>query len=126
MSEQNARPAERFGTVLEIRRQDDGSVPAALIAAAFRASQTAAVMLVLESVSPGEVDRVLDTVVSGSDLAVPGVRYADVRDDAVVLPVAAQAGRIFAGSAGFRRNLDAHGIAHLDVTEFPRARPAGE
>lgn len=89
-----------------------------LIAAAYRASLAAPVLLVLDRVSPAEVDEVLDDVVRSSPLNRPGVRYADAEDDATVLAAATRAHRTFASSDCFRAKLEARGLRYHDLTEF--------
>jgi hypothetical protein len=75
---------------------------------------------VLDRVSRAEVDRVLDHVVTSSELIRPGVRYADVEDDATVLAAAKQAHTIFASSDRFRAKLDAGGLRYHDFTDLER------
>ena len=103
--------------VLEVGRQPDGALQGELIAAAYRASLDARVLLVLDRVSPAEVDKVLDGVVRSSPLQRPGVRYANVEDDATVLGAATQAHRIFASSDCFRAKLETRGLPYHDLTE---------
>jgi hypothetical protein len=103
--------------VLEVARQPDGGLRGGLIAAAYHASLAAPVLLVLDRVSPAEVDKVLDDVVRSSPLNRPGVRYADVEDDATVLAAAKQAQRIFASSDCFRAKLETRGLRYHDLTD---------
>ena len=49
----------KFLAVLEVGRQSDGALRRELIAAAYHASLAAPVLLVLDRVSPAEVDKVL-------------------------------------------------------------------
>jgi hypothetical protein len=107
---------DKFIAVLEVGRQPDGALQAGLIAAAYRASLAAPVLLVLDRVSPAEVDKVLDDVVRSSPLNRPGVRYADVEDDATVLAAATRAHRTFATSDRFRAKLEARGLRYHDLT----------
>jgi hypothetical protein len=107
-----------FITVLEVGRQPDGALQGELIAAAYQASLAAPVLLVLDRVSPAEVDKVLDDVVRSSPLNRPGVRYADVEDDATVLAAAKQAHRIFASSDCFRAKLETRGLRYHDVADL--------
>ena len=78
-------------------------------------------MLVLHSVSPREVDRLLDPVVADSGRDHRGVVYANIGDDNAVLNVAAGAAQVFAASDAFRAKLTSRGIAFRDVSE---AEPA--
>ena len=107
-----------FIAVLEVGRQPDGALQGGLIAAAYRASLAAPVLLVLDRVSPAEVDEVLDDVVRSSPLNRPGVRYADVDDDATVLGAAKRARRIFASSDCFRAKLETRGLRYHDLTDL--------
>jgi hypothetical protein len=106
----------QISTLLEIRRSAGGEIPEALISAAYLASASATVMLVLDSVSPSEVDAVLDPVVAGAGRYHRGVVYANARDDAAILNVAAAASRVFAASPAFRAKLASRGIAFEDVS----------
>src|SRR5262249_17669148 len=93
----------------------DGALQGGLITAAYHASLAAPVLLVLDRVSPAEVDKVLDNVVRSSPLNRPGVRYANVEDDATVLAAARQAHRVFASSDCFRANLETRGLRYHDL-----------
>ena len=107
----------QVATLLEIERQADGAIPASLITAAYRASRLTPVMLVLDSVSTVEVDRLLDPVVEGAGRHHRGVVYARLADDAIVLESAAAASSVFASSEGFRAKLASRGIDFRDVSE---------
>ena len=107
-----------FIAVLEVGRQPDGALQRRLLTAAYQASLVAPVLLVLDRVSPAEVDKVLDGVVRSSPLNRPGVRYANVEDDATVLAAAKQAHRIFASSDCFRAKLETRGLPYHDVTDL--------
>jgi len=113
-----------FIAVLEVGRQPDGALQGALITAAYNASLAAPVLLVLDRVSPAEVDKVLDNVVRSSPLNRPGIRYANVEDDATVLAAAKQAHRIFASSDGFRAKLETRGLPYHDLTDVECDLPA--
>jgi hypothetical protein len=106
-----------FIAVVEVGRQPDGALQGELIASAYHASLAAPVLLVLDRVSPAEVDKVLDDVVRSSPLNRPGVRYADVEDDATVLAAATRAHRTFARSDRFRAKLDARGLRYHELTD---------
>jgi hypothetical protein len=107
-----------FIAVVEVGRQPNGALQGELIAAAYHASLAAPVLLVLDGVSPAEVNKVLDDVVRSSPLNRPGVRYADVEDDATVLPAASRAHRTFASSDCFRAKLEARGLRYHDLTDL--------
>jgi hypothetical protein len=89
-----------------------------VIAAAYHASLAAPVLLVLDRVSPAEVDKVLDDVVRSAPLDRPGVRYAAVEDDATVLAAATRARRTFASSDRFRAKLEARGLRYRDLADL--------
>jgi hypothetical protein len=108
----------KFLAVLEVGRQSDGTLHGEAIAAAYHASLAAPVLLVLDRVSPAEVDKVLDNVVRSSPLNRPGVRYADAEDDATVIGAAKQARRIFARSDCFRAKLETRGLQYRDPTDL--------
>lgn len=110
------RQLAEVAAILEIQRKPDGEIPAALISAAYRASQFRPVMLVLGAVSPGEVDRVLDPVVARNGRHHRGVVYVNT-SDATVLNAAAGNSLVFATSDEFRSKLASHGIAFRDVSE---------
>lgn len=107
-----------FIAVLEVGREPDGALKGGLITAAYNASLAAPVLLVLDRVSPAEVDKVLDDVVRSSRLNRPGVRYANVEDDATVLAAAKQAHRIFASSDCFRAKLEKRGLRYHDIADL--------
>lgn len=81
--------------ILEITRQCDGSLPGALIALAYRASQRGRVMLALNGVSPFEVDAALDPLVEQMSLDIPGVVYRDVGDECALSQALNDASMVF-------------------------------
>jgi hypothetical protein len=107
----------QVATLLEIRRKANGDMPASLISAAYRASRSTPVMLVLDSVSPRDVDRVLDPIVARVGYDHRGVIYASMRDESTVLSMAESAGAVYAASEGFRSKLEARGIGFKDVAD---------
>ncbi len=113
-----------IATILEVRRLPSGELPAPLISSAYLASRSAAVLLVLDSVTRDEVDRVLDPVVSRFGRDRRGVVYAERGDDREVLALAANGCAVFASSDAFRARLSSLGIAFRDATdaEFALAR----
>jgi hypothetical protein len=111
-------PTSRFFAVVEVVRQPDGDVQGDVIAAAYRASAAVPVLLVLDRVSRAEADKVLDHVVTRSQLNRPGVRYAEADDEVTVLEAAKNARRIFASSDRFRAKLDARRLPYQDLTEL--------
>ena len=109
--------SSRVSTLLEIGRTANGEIPESLISAAYNAGRSTPVMLVLDSVSPAEVDRLLDPAVKRSGLGHRGVVYANLRDEGAVLNVAASASTVFAASERFRAKLVSRGIPFRDVSE---------
>ena len=106
--------------LLEIGRDSNGNIPQALISAAYWASRSRPVMLVLAQVSPREVDAVLDPIVTRSYRDHRGVIYADAADERTVLAGAAAASQVFAASSDFMAKLMLWGIPFEDVS---RAEP---
>ena len=102
--------------LLEIGRDRNGNIPRALISAAYRASRTKPVMLVLDAVSPKEIDAVLDPIVTGTYREHRGVIYAQATDDRAVLAAASAASEVFAPSPGFIAKLRSWGIPFEDVS----------
>jgi hypothetical protein len=108
--------------LLEISRDLDGNIPGTLITAAYRASKFQPVVLVLDQVTPREVDAVLDPAVSGTYREHRGgVLYASASDDQAVMAVAAAATRVFAATPNFRAKLASRGIPFEDLSS---AEPA--
>ena len=66
---------EGFAAVVHVAREPGGQLPVDVILTAYRASRDAPVMLVLDSVSPREVDEILNPMVVTMGLEVCGVRY---------------------------------------------------
>ena len=107
--------------LLEIGRDQNGNIPGDLISAAYRASRNKPVMLVLDCITPREVDAVLDPMVGATYREHRGaVLYANSGDDQAVLAGATAASRVFAATASFRAKLRSWGIAYEDVS---RAAP---
>lgn len=104
------------GALLEIGRDTSGLIPRELISAAYRASRAQTVMLVLDAVSPREVDAILDPMIGDTYREHCGVIYAKSTDERAVLSGAATAKHVFAASAGFRAKLAAWGIPFEDVS----------
>jgi hypothetical protein len=111
----------QVAALLEIRRDHLGQIPRSLISTAYRASRRHPVMLVLDAVTPREIDAVLDPVVADTFRDYRGVIYARSGDDSAILAGAVGASRVFASSPAFRAKLESWGIAFEDVA---RAEPA--
>ena len=112
--------APPVAALLEIGRDPSGNIPQALISAAYKASRTRPVMLVLDEVSPREVDAVLDPFVTSTYRDHRGVIYASAADERAVLAGATAASHVFAASTGFMAKLMSWGIPFEDVS---RAEP---
>jgi hypothetical protein len=68
--------------LVEISLPRSGAVPADQIVAAYRASRFGQIALVLNGVSAGAVNKVLDPVVPTLPLDIPGLVYIDITDSA--------------------------------------------
>ena len=107
--------AAPVAALLEIGRDARGNIPQSLISAAYKASRSKPVMLVLDSVSPREIDAVLDPLVLGTHREHRGVIYAQATDERAVLAGATAASRVFASSADFMAKLLTWGIPFQDL-----------
>lgn len=65
----------KVSTVIEVRAEPGGTAPRGLLGAAYRASRDGTVVLVLNGISPTQVDRALDSVVAHVGGKVAGVAY---------------------------------------------------
>ena len=108
--------AAPVAALLEIGRDPNGNIPQSLISAAYKASRTRPVMLVLDAVTPKEIDAVLDPIVTGTYREHRGVIYAQANDEPAVLAGATAAMRVFAASPDFMAKLMAWGIPFEDVS----------
>ena len=108
--------APPVAALLEIGRDESGNLPQALISVAYNASRTRPVMLVLDAVTPREVDALLDPIVTSTYRDYRGVIYASARDERAVLAGASVAVHVFAASAGFMAKLMSWGIPFEDVS----------
>lgn len=113
--------------ILEISRSSDGGLPASLISAAYRASRRMRIWLVLNAVSPAEVDAVLDRVVREDGYDGFDVRYVRGADAAIALYGNDVEPHVFALSADLRSRLVSHGIAvhHVSDAEAFLAQAVG-
>jgi hypothetical protein len=66
--------------VVGIHRQSDGGLPDAMIRLAYRASRRARIALLLDGVSPAEIDRLLDPLVAQCRRDIPGLIYIQRRN----------------------------------------------
>ncbi|BAV65648.1 hypothetical protein [Sphingobium cloacae] len=89
--------------ILEVARQPDGSLPDRLLELAYRASQRGCIMLLLNGVSPFEVDAALDPLVGRMPLDIPGVVYRDVAEGDSLSPAVTDAAMIFLSPGLARR-----------------------
>jgi hypothetical protein len=100
--------------IVEVEPNASGGLPSRLITAAYQASCTGPVTLVLRGASSAAVDRVLDPVVVHGRRDVCGVRYVHASDRAGVM-AAAQTARIAVGRTSEFRTL----VEDLGVPCFP-------
>ena len=98
--------------VLEVRADGAGAAPADLICSAYRASRAGTIVLVLDGVSPAQVDRALDPLVR----AVPGVAGVVYSTPETLERVLLRSGRprlAFVGTEALARPLAARGLRVL-------------
>jgi hypothetical protein len=96
--------------IVEVEPNSAGGLPSRLITAAYHASCTGPVTLVLRGASSAAVDRVLDPVVVHGRRDVSGVRYVNAADRAEVM-VAAQSAQIAVGrTSEFRALVEGLGV----------------
>lgn len=100
--------------IVEVEPNSAGGLPSRLITAAYHASCTGPVTLVLRGASSAAVDRVLDPVVVHGRRDVCGVRYVHASDRAEVI-AAAQTAQIAVGRTSEFRAL----VEQLGVQCFP-------
>jgi uncharacterized protein DUF5989 len=117
--------------VLEVRADGAGAAPVDLICAAYRASREGMIVLVLDGVSPAQVDRALDPLVP----AVPGVAGVVYSAPATLERVLLRSGwprLAFVGTESLARPLAARGLRVLPAERALRtlrewaAEPTGE
>lgn len=88
--------------VVEIAPTEEGKPPENLIRCAYRASQTGSVAFILNGIAPQAVDLVLDPIVPGLPLAIPGVLYLQIQDDVRVHDAVRSAQIVFVATDQFR------------------------
>lgn len=96
--------------IVEIEPNASGGLPSRLITAAYHASCTGPVTLVLRNASSAAVDRVLDPVVVHGRRDVSGVRYVNASDRAGVLAAAQTAQLAVGRTAEFRAIVETLGV----------------
>jgi hypothetical protein len=72
--------AGEFLAVVEVTPEPEGCTFADLVSSTYYDSQKGLIVLVLNGVTPGQVDAVLDPIVPLLPLTIPGLRYCDVDD----------------------------------------------
>ncbi|TPG43560.1 hypothetical protein EAH79_07380 [Sphingomonas koreensis] len=65
--------------VLDIHRTADGALPEEVIRLAYKASRRVRIALLLDDISPADIDRLLDPLVKQCRLDIPGLIYLDRR-----------------------------------------------
>ena len=108
----------RYSAIVEVARHADGAVPAALIAAAYRASVAAPVLLVLRDVEISAIDRILDPLVAKSSKPVQGVVYVGAADEARIVRAAREAVFAVTSTPALGRLLASHGLTSVSVDEL--------
>ncbi|WP_340267122.1 hypothetical protein [Sphingobium mellinum] len=109
--------------LLEIARRPDGSLPDRLLQLAYRASQRGRVILLLDGISPFEVDAALDPLVHQLPLDIPGVVYHEELDDPILSEVAEQAPLVFLSSTAARRHPALHRATRSRCATLRAAAP---
>jgi len=92
--------------ITEISRGPDDSLPAELLTSAYVASRRGRIVLVLNDISPFEVDDILDLCVRALPLDIPGVLYRDAADETSLARIVPQAAMLFL-SAGLTQHWTA-------------------
>lgn len=109
--------------LLEISRKQDGSLPDRLLELAYRASQRGRVILLLDGISPFEVDAALDPLVHQLPLDIPGVVYHDHLDDIDLSEVVEHTPLVFLSSRAVRRHPSLHRAAQRSCATPGAAAP---
>lgn len=81
--------------VVEIERGSNGELPSDLIRLAYQASRRGQIVLVLNDVSPLDIDAEIDALVKTMPLNIPGLLYIDGQDAGRLAVSSAQANMIF-------------------------------
>jgi hypothetical protein len=111
----------RYSAIVEVARHADGAIPSALIAAAYRASVAAPVLMVLRDVEVAAIDRILDPLVSKNAKPVHGVVYVHAADESRILRAAREALFAVTTTPSLGRLLASHGLTSLSVEELEQA-----
>lgn len=111
-------------SIIEITLQPDGRVPAELLKEAYRASIRGKIVFVLQNVSPGTIDEILDDIVPLLPLEIPGVLYIDISDENKVAEAVLGADRVFADTEKFRSILARLGVRQAAVRPVTSALEA--
>lgn len=85
--------------VVEIEHGPDGFLPRELIRLAYQASRRGQITLVLQGVTPWDIDREIDPLVKAMPLNIPGLLYVDGHDAGRLAVSSAKANMIFISSA---------------------------
>jgi hypothetical protein len=80
----------------------NGLLPAAAIATAYRSSQYGLVVLVLNDATPAAINTILDPIVKTMPLAIPGVLYVQISDEAQVSRAVTSAVTVYVATEAFR------------------------
>jgi hypothetical protein len=107
--------------LVEISLPRSGAIPAGQIIAAYKASRFEPVALVLNGVSAGSVNKVLDPVVPTLPLDIPGIVYVDICDSARLGRLLCGARMLVASTPWLRTAAE---LAGLEVCRSLRPAPA--
>lgn len=105
----------QVGAVVEIAEETCSTSLAEVVASSYRASRRALVVLILNGVSPREVDTALNPVVRSEGLDVQGVLYLSIEDEAAVLSAARAALVVVATSERLSLKLRREGLECLNA-----------
>jgi hypothetical protein len=96
--------------VLEIT-PTNGQLPAAMIIAAYRASQYGVVVFILSDTTPAAINAILDPVVGTMALSIPGVIYIHVSDELRVSQAVNSTEAVYFATEAFRNLAVGYGAA---------------
>lgn len=97
--------------ILEITRRQNGALPDRLLNLAYRASQRGRIMLLLNGISPFEVDAALDPLVRQLPLDIPGLLYSDALDEGALRKALSHAAMVFLSARTAHRHPALRAIA---------------
>lgn len=109
--------------ILEITRTQNGALPDRLLQLAYRASQRGRILLLLNGISPFEVDAAIDPIVRQLPLDIPGLLYSDALDEGSIRDALSHAAMVFLSSRLARRYPAPGASAHSPYAALRKAEP---